>query len=233
MSWKICRFSAVRPEPRSAQEPPELALFRRLFRSSSSVDRQMTPPWFARLLRASRFRLAHWRSGCRARLRRPSDLKHHAACRKGRGVRARPAPRPAARGTAWSLSLSDKEKSAMLCCEMPSAETRLLRRPLPTEVCARGWPADPSGISIGSFADIRKSGVAAYRRRFTPSENEGYASEGFSVAPRCWLRPSSKASPFFSNAVYLPGIFHHARVENSIFLFQMKRKMRSNIASLC
>ena len=40
----------------------------------------MTPTLFARLFRASRFRLAHWRIGCRARLRRPSYLKHHAAC---------------------------------------------------------------------------------------------------------------------------------------------------------
>ena len=80
MSWKICRFSAARPEPRSALEPPGLAPFRRLFRFSASVDHQMTPPWFARLFRASRFRLAHWRSGCRAPLRGPSDLKHHTAC---------------------------------------------------------------------------------------------------------------------------------------------------------
>ena len=79
-SWKICRFSAARPEPRSALEPPGLAPFRRLFRFSASVDHQMTPPWFARLFRASRFRLAHWRSGCRAPLRGPSDLKHHTAC---------------------------------------------------------------------------------------------------------------------------------------------------------
>ena len=85
MSWKICRFSAARPEPRSALEPPGLAPFRRLFRFSASVDRQMTPALFARLFRASRFRLAHWRTGCRAPLRGPSDLKHHAApdCREG------------------------------------------------------------------------------------------------------------------------------------------------------
>ena len=86
MSWKICRFSAARPEPRSALEPPGLAPFRRLFRFSASVDRQMTPALFARLFRASRFRLAHWRTGCRARLRRPSDLKHHAAPDCGEGM---------------------------------------------------------------------------------------------------------------------------------------------------
>ena len=31
-------------------------------------------------------RPAHWRTGCRARLRRPSDLKHHAASREGCGL---------------------------------------------------------------------------------------------------------------------------------------------------
>jgi len=46
----------------------------------------MTPALFAGAFRASRFRPAHWRTGCRARLRRPSDLKHHAACREGCGL---------------------------------------------------------------------------------------------------------------------------------------------------
>ena len=72
------RKSAPRPEPRSALEPPGRTPFRRLFRFSASVDHQMTPPWFARLFRASRSRLAHWRSGCRASLREPSDLKNRA-----------------------------------------------------------------------------------------------------------------------------------------------------------
>ncbi len=74
MSWKICRFSAVRPEPRSAQEPPELALFRRLFRSSSSVDHQMTPALFVPLFRAcalSRHSLADWLSGTPSAALRP------------------------------------------------------------------------------------------------------------------------------------------------------------------
>ena len=49
----------------------------------------MTPAWFARLSRASRFRLAHWRTGCSRSLRSRSSLAHHAACREGRGVRSR------------------------------------------------------------------------------------------------------------------------------------------------
>ena len=61
-------------------------LSRRLFRFSASVDHQMTPALFAGLFALSRFRPAHWRTGCRARLRRPSDLKHHAASREGGGV---------------------------------------------------------------------------------------------------------------------------------------------------
>jgi len=52
MSWKICRFSAPRPEPRSAQEPPGHSPFRRLFRFSASVDHQMTPALFAGAFRA-------------------------------------------------------------------------------------------------------------------------------------------------------------------------------------
>jgi len=85
MSWKICRFSAPRPEPRFAQEPPGHSPFWRLFRFSASVDHQMTPALFRPLFRASPSRGLHWRTGCRARLRRPSDLKHHAACREGCG----------------------------------------------------------------------------------------------------------------------------------------------------
>ena len=88
MSWKICRFSATRPEPRFAQEPPGLSPFPRLFRFSASVDLQMTPALFAGAFRASPLRPAHWRIGCRASLREPSDLKHHAApdCGKGMAV---------------------------------------------------------------------------------------------------------------------------------------------------
>ena len=48
-----------------------------------AFDHQMTPALFRPLFRASRSRGLHWRTGCRARLRRPSDLKHHAACREG------------------------------------------------------------------------------------------------------------------------------------------------------
>ena len=89
ISWKICRFSAVRPEPRSLNKSRGLAPFSRLVPSASSVDRQMTPAWFARLSRASRFRLAHWRTGCSRSLRSRSSLAHHAACREGRGGRSR------------------------------------------------------------------------------------------------------------------------------------------------
>ena len=85
-SWIFCRKSAPKPEPRSALEPPGLTPFWRLFRFSASVDHQMTPPLFAGASRASRLRPAHWRSGCRARLRRPSDLKNHAACGLGGGL---------------------------------------------------------------------------------------------------------------------------------------------------
>ena len=83
MSWKICRFSAARPEPRFTQEPPGLTPSWRLFRFSASVDHQMTPALFARLFRASRFRLAHWRTGCSRSLWSRSSLAHHAACREG------------------------------------------------------------------------------------------------------------------------------------------------------
>ena len=50
-----------------------------------AFDHQMTPALFAGASRASRSRPAHWRTGCRARLRRPSDLKHHAAPDCGEG----------------------------------------------------------------------------------------------------------------------------------------------------
>ena len=93
MSWIFCRKSAPRPEPRSAQEPRGLAPFSRLFRFSASVDHQMTPALFRPLFRASPFRGLHWRTGCRARLRRPSDLKHHAACREGGGLGLSVGPR--------------------------------------------------------------------------------------------------------------------------------------------
>ena len=51
-----------------------------------AFDHQMTPALFARLFALARSRLAHWRTGCRARLRRPSVLKHHAASREGCGL---------------------------------------------------------------------------------------------------------------------------------------------------
>ena len=51
-----------------------------------AVVHQMTPTLFRPLFRASRSRGLHWRTGCRARLRRPSDLKHHAASREGCGA---------------------------------------------------------------------------------------------------------------------------------------------------
>ena len=63
-------------------------LSRRLFRFSASVDHQMTPALFRPLFRASPSRGLHWRTGCRAPLRGPSVLKHHAAPDCGRGSRA-------------------------------------------------------------------------------------------------------------------------------------------------
>jgi len=58
-----------------------------------AFDHQMTPTLFRPLFRASRSRGLHWRIGCRARLRRPSDLKHHAACREGCGLGSSFGPR--------------------------------------------------------------------------------------------------------------------------------------------
>ena len=43
----------------------------------------MTPTLFGPLFRASRSRGPHWRIGCRASLREPSDLKHHTFPGKG------------------------------------------------------------------------------------------------------------------------------------------------------
>ena len=54
----------------------------------------MTPALFRPLFRASRSRGLHWRTGCRARLRRPSDLKHHAASREGCGSGSSVGQRP-------------------------------------------------------------------------------------------------------------------------------------------
>ena len=51
-----------------------------------AFDHQMTPTLFRPLFRASRSRGLHWRIGCRARLRRPSVLKHHAAPNCGEGM---------------------------------------------------------------------------------------------------------------------------------------------------
>ena len=59
-----------------------------------AFDHQMTPALFRPLFRASPSRGLHWRIGCRARLRRPSDLKHLAACREGCGLEASFEPRP-------------------------------------------------------------------------------------------------------------------------------------------
>ena len=85
MCWKICRFSAARPEPRSTQEPPGLAPFWRLFRFSASVDHQMTPALFRPLFRAyalSRPSLADWLSGIASRALRPK-ASHRAGLRLG------------------------------------------------------------------------------------------------------------------------------------------------------
>ena len=74
MSWISCRKSAARPEPRSTQEPRGLAPFSRLFRSSASVDHQMTPALFRPLSRAyalSRPSLADWLSGTPSAALRP------------------------------------------------------------------------------------------------------------------------------------------------------------------
>ena len=80
------RKSAPRPEPRSALEPPGLAPFRRLFRFSASVDRQMTPPSHGPLFRAyalSRPSLADRLSGTPAAALRPKASRR-AGLREGR-----------------------------------------------------------------------------------------------------------------------------------------------------
>ena len=101
-SWKICRFSAsalraVRKERHPAQS---FARSRPGLRPSGgfvahlAIDHQMTPALFRPLFRASPSRGLHWRTGCRARLRRPSDLKQQAApdCGKGKAPVGRTAP---------------------------------------------------------------------------------------------------------------------------------------------
>ena len=67
------------PEPRSRNKSRGLAPFSRLVPSASSADHQMTPAWFARLSRASRSRLAHWRTGCSRSLWSRSSLAHPTA----------------------------------------------------------------------------------------------------------------------------------------------------------
>ena len=64
------------PEPRFLNKSRGLSPFSRLVPSASSVDHQMTPALFARLFRASRSRLAHWRTGCSRSLRSRSSLAH-------------------------------------------------------------------------------------------------------------------------------------------------------------
>ena len=99
MSWIFFRKSAARPEPRSALEPPGLAPFSRLFRSSASVDHQMTPALFVPLFRAcalSRHSLADRLSGTPSAALRPKasrglrtkhglglSVEKHAACPEG------------------------------------------------------------------------------------------------------------------------------------------------------
>ena len=60
---KSADFPLSEPEPRSRNEPRELALFSRLVPSASSADHQMTPALFVPLFRAcalSRHSLADW-----------------------------------------------------------------------------------------------------------------------------------------------------------------------------
>jgi len=95
-SWISCRFSASALRAVRKKRHPEMPFARSRpgirpsggFVAHLAFDHQMTPALFARLFALARSRLAHWRTGCRARLRRPSDLKHHAApdCGKGRAV---------------------------------------------------------------------------------------------------------------------------------------------------
>jgi len=95
-SWISCRksASALRAVRKKRHPAQSFARSRPGSRPSGgfvahlAFDHQMTPALFAGAFRASRSRPAHWRTGCRARLRRPSDLKHHAApdCGKGKAV---------------------------------------------------------------------------------------------------------------------------------------------------
>ena len=149
MSWIFCRKSASRPEPRSAQEPPGLTPFSRLFRFSASVDHQMTPALFAGAFRASRFRPAHWRTGCRARLRRPSDLKHRTApdCGEGKAVF----------GLNCALHLRSVGRRALLV-PLASRITRLAvkgagwGRALGNAHCVPGVSFEPGGLGLGLLA---------------------------------------------------------------------------------
>ena len=93
-SWKICRFSASALRAVRKKRHPEMPFSRSRpglrpsggFVARLAFDHQMTPTLFRPLFRASRSRGLHWRIGCRARLRRPSVLKHLTAPDCGKGM---------------------------------------------------------------------------------------------------------------------------------------------------
>ena len=100
-SWISCRksASALRAMRKERHPAQSFARSRPGSRPSGGLvahlafDHQMTPALFRPLFRASPSRGLHWRTGCRARLRRPSDLKHHAACREESGLGLSVGPR--------------------------------------------------------------------------------------------------------------------------------------------
>ena len=93
-SWISCRksASALRAVRKKRHPAQSFARSRPGIRPSGgfvahlAIDHQMTPALFRPLFRATRSRGLHWRTGCRARLRRPSDLKHHTAPDCGEGM---------------------------------------------------------------------------------------------------------------------------------------------------
>ena len=92
-SWISCRKSASALRAVRKKRHPEMPFARSRpgirpsggFVAHLAFDHQMTPALFRPLFRASPSRGLHWRTGCRARLRRPSVLKHHAAPDCGEG----------------------------------------------------------------------------------------------------------------------------------------------------
>ena len=122
------------PEPRSRNKSRGLAPFSRLVPSASSTDHQMTPAWFARLSRASRSRLAHWRTGCSRSLWSRSSLAHLAAPDFKRGwpplrQKYSAALRPkASRGAGLRDGLSCVEKNAACLARELGAQLFLLPR---------------------------------------------------------------------------------------------------------